>query len=66
MTTLDLMTANEVAQATRISPSTLKDWRANRRRQDHGAEWGPEFSKLGRRVLYRRADVDAWLEARTR
>jgi excisionase family DNA binding protein len=27
---------------------------------------GPRFVKIGRRVLYREADVDAWLETKAR
>jgi hypothetical protein len=35
---------------------TLPTWRSQNR--------GPTFIKVGRKVLYRRADLDAWLESR--
>ncbi|MCX2934721.1 helix-turn-helix domain-containing protein [Mycobacterium sp. CVI_P3] len=41
---------------TRVSPDTLRYWR-------HTGTAGPPSFKLGRRVLYRRSDVDAWLQA---
>lgn len=51
----DMMTLAEVAIEKRISPATLRYWR-------HRGE-GPLSFKLGRRVMYRRADVEAWIEA---
>lgn len=41
-----------------VSPSWLAKLRV------HGG--GPVFHKLGRRVLYRQADLDAWLAERRR
>jgi len=40
---------------TRLSAGTLRYWRALGVR-------GPVSFKLGRRVMYRRADVEKWLE----
>lgn len=40
---------------TRLSVGTLRYWRSV------GAG-GPESFKLGRRVMYRRADVERWLQ----
>jgi hypothetical protein len=40
---------------TRLSAGTLRYWRAL-------GEGGPASFKLGRRVMYRRADVEKWLE----
>jgi predicted DNA-binding transcriptional regulator AlpA len=40
---------------TRLSVGTLRWWRAV-------GKGGPESFKLGRRVMYRRADVEKWLE----
>lgn len=50
-----LMTVEEVAEYTRLSPATVR-WLRHARR-------GPVASVLGRRVLYRRSDVDAWIES---
>lgn len=48
------MTTQEVAAEVRLSPATLRWFR----HQGHG---GPKSFKLGRRVMYRRADVEAWV-----
>jgi hypothetical protein len=39
----------------RIHHRTLKNWRVLGR--------GPRYVRVGRRAFYRRADLDAWLEA---
>jgi predicted DNA-binding transcriptional regulator AlpA len=52
----EILTPTEVAEMTRQQPSTLRWWRAV------GAG-GPKSFKLGRRVMYRRADVEQWLAA---
>lgn len=41
-----------------LSPRTLECWRLT------GA--GPVYIKVGRRVRYRRSDLEAWLDARLR
>lgn len=51
----DYMTTDEVAQLLRTSPETVRYWR-------HIGK-GPQSFKLGRRVLYVRAEVIAWIEA---
>lgn len=51
----DTMTLAELAEERHISPATLRYWR-------HRGE-GPKSFKLGRRVMYKRADVDAWVQA---
>lgn len=51
-----LLTIDEVAAMTRISRGTLRYWR-------HTGTAGPPSFKLGRRVLYRRSDVEAWLRS---
>lgn len=48
------LTPPETADLLRRPTSTLAYWR-------HRGE-GPPFAKIGRRVLYRRADVMAWME----
>jgi predicted DNA-binding transcriptional regulator AlpA len=50
----DLMTAPETGEVLRTPEATLAYWRH--------IGYGPRFMKVGRRVLYRRADVEAWLE----
>jgi hypothetical protein len=40
------------------SPRTLEGWRLR--------GGGPRFLKIGRRVIYRRRDLDNWLAARER
>jgi DNA-binding transcriptional MerR regulator len=52
----ELMTIEEVAAMTRLPVATLRWYRAT------GAG-GPRSAKLGRRVMYRRADVAMWIEA---
>lgn len=49
----ELLTIEEVAEATRLPINTLYHYRATGQ--------GPRSAKLGRRVLYRRADVEAWV-----
>lgn len=53
-----LMTIDEVSEYTQIPKSTLYNWR-------HRNE-GPPSISLGRRVRYRRSDVEAWLDAHVR
>jgi predicted DNA-binding transcriptional regulator AlpA len=53
--TSELLTVADVDETTRLSAGTLRYWRAL-------GEVGPASFKLGRRVMYRRADVEKWLE----
>jgi predicted DNA-binding transcriptional regulator AlpA len=50
----EVATRREVSAFTRISVPTLARWAVEGR--------GPSFKKAGGRVIYRRADVLAWLE----
>lgn len=50
----DLMTTEEVSALTRSPAETVRYWR-------HIGK-GPRSFKLGRRVVYERADVLAWIE----
>ncbi|WP_418063935.1 helix-turn-helix transcriptional regulator [Pimelobacter simplex] len=45
----------EVAARTRVPVKTLRHWRL------HGT--GPKSARMGRRVVYREADVEAWVDA---
>lgn len=49
----DLLLTAEVSQELRVPQATLRFWR-------HQGS-GPRCFKMGRRVFYRREDVDAWL-----
>ncbi|MFS3127483.1 helix-turn-helix domain-containing protein [Nocardioides sp. Bht2] len=51
----DHMTTAEVSELIRTPAETVRYWR-------HIGK-GPRSFKVGRRVLYRRSDVDSWLEA---
>jgi predicted DNA-binding transcriptional regulator AlpA len=51
----DLLFIPEVAKIIRKSEDTL--------RYLNREGTGPRFGKLGRRVVYRRGDVEAWIEA---
>ena len=51
----DYLISEEVAKVCRAPVATLAYWR-------HVGK-GPRSFKVGRRVLYDRADVEAWLEA---
>ncbi len=51
------LTADQAAKLLGLAPSTLAKLRLN------GS--GPLYCKLGRRVVYRRADLEAWLQSRT-
>ncbi|MEO1242503.1 MAG: helix-turn-helix domain-containing protein [Pseudomonadota bacterium] len=56
----DLLTEREAAQYLGVSPRTLSNWRV--RSND-----GPRYHKLSSRaVRYRRADLEDWLEDRSR
>ena len=50
-----LLTQQEAAEETRLSERTLERHRL--------AGTGPKFVRLGRRVLYRRQDVEEWIAA---
>jgi hypothetical protein len=51
----EFYTQNDLAEIFHISPRTLE-----RKRVDGS---GPPFVKFGRRVLYRRSQVESWIEA---
>jgi excisionase family DNA binding protein len=51
------LTVGEAAKMLGLAPSTLAKLRLNGN--------GPTYCKLGRRVVYRRVDLEEWLESRT-
>ena len=52
----ELLTITEAAEVLRTPVATLRYWR-------HLGP-GPRSFRLGRRVLYRRDDIHAWIDAR--
>jgi len=52
-----VLCAREAAQFVGLSESTLAKLRLNGN--------GPMYCKLGRRVVYRLADLEQWLQSRT-
>jgi excisionase family DNA binding protein len=52
---VDLLTITEAAALLRAPVATLRYWRH--------VGTGPRSFRLGRRVLYRRDDLDAWVNA---
>jgi excisionase family DNA binding protein len=52
----DLLTITEAAELLRAPVATLRYWRH--------LGTGPTSFRLGRRVLYRRDDLQAWIDAR--
>ena len=55
----DLLDEQQAAITIDVTPGTLSVWRSTGR-------YKLPFIKVGRKVRYRRADLEAWLEARTR
>ena len=49
------MTSKEAGTYLRTSDAVLQQWRYLGK--------GPKYYKLGRKVLYKRADLDAWVES---
>ncbi len=53
-----LLTINEAAEALRAPVATLRYWRQKGE--------GPPAFKVGKRLVYRERDVQAWVEERRR
>lgn len=51
----EILTTGEVAEILRITPVTLRNWKMRKK--------GPTPFKVGRKNMYRRTDVDAWVQA---
>lgn len=56
METANLMNTEDLADYLGVPIETVRQWRYSRT--------GPPGFRLGRRVKYRRSDVDAWIEDR--
>lgn len=52
----ELLPTPEASAYIRISPATMASYRS--------CGIGPAFLKFGKRVLYRRSDLDAWIASR--
>ena len=55
----DLLDEVQAAVTLDVTPGTLSVWRSTGR-------YNLPFIKVGSKVRYRRADLEAWLDARTR
>lgn len=55
MSETELMTIEEVAEWLRVSVASLRFWRYK--------GYGPKSARLGRGILYRRADVQVFVDA---
>ena len=55
----DLLDERAAAELIDVAPGTLSVWRSTGR-------YNLPFIKIGRKVRYRRSDLLAWMEARTR
>lgn len=49
----DLLEFDDVSKIMHTPVETLRKWRRN--------GYGPQSAKFGRRVMYRRSDVEAWI-----
>ena len=52
-----LLSTFQASDYSGVPRQTLANWRT----REHT---GPVFVRIGRRVMYRRADVDAWIDQR--
>ncbi|MFW5453763.1 helix-turn-helix transcriptional regulator [Thioalkalivibrio sulfidiphilus] len=52
------LTTEQAAELLGLKRTTLEAWRCR--------GGGPQFIKLGRAVRYRQADLEEWIESRTR
>ena len=53
----ELLTEQAAANALLLAVKTLQNWRVR--------GFGPAFTRLGRRVVYRRSAIQAFIEANT-
>ena len=61
--TVHLPTANDVLTQDQLAARLHLSVRTLERMRQEGS--GPRFSKLGKKILYRWADVEAWLADRS-
>lgn len=53
-----LLRVPEAAEVLRVAPGTLRNWRVQ--------GFGPRFVKMGSRVMYSQASIDAFIQSRER
>ena len=58
MSTLELLKPSEAAEYLRTATKTLEKWRV--------LGLGPQFTKVGGRVFYQKAHLDAWVASQVR
>jgi hypothetical protein len=56
------LTTKEFAQHYKIPESTQRFMRWARKNNIPNANHGPKYQLAGRKVLYRRADIELWLQ----
>ena len=56
MTEMPLLTTPEAAAILRLSRRTLEDYRTKGN--------GPTYRRLGKKIVYRPEDLNAWIDAR--
>ncbi|WP_081616855.1 MULTISPECIES: helix-turn-helix domain-containing protein [unclassified Thioalkalivibrio] len=54
MSSRELLSTRQAAEFLHVSPRTLIRWRGERQ--------GPPWVKAGRKILYRRSDLDLWID----
>ena len=52
---MDLLTIDEVAEKLRVPVATVRYWRAQGK--------GPKFVRIGKRIVCRATDLDAFIDA---
>jgi DNA-binding transcriptional MerR regulator len=51
----EMLSIEQLAEKLKTSVNTVRYWRT--------IGYGPKSARIGRRVMYRRADVEAWIDA---
>ena len=54
-----LLTIEQFAEMVNTSINTVRFWRQR-------GDYGPKFARIGRRVMVRRADAEAWIDEQFR
>lgn len=52
---VEIVDIGRVSEQTKVPEATLRYWR-------YLGDRGPKSFKVGRRVMYRQSDVDAWID----
>jgi excisionase family DNA binding protein len=53
-----MLTPDDVAELLQVSRFTLENWRFE--------GTGPDWFRIGRRIRYRKSDLDAWVDSHIR